>query len=64
MDPKAEHSFSDADKIPSWGAPYVAAAAKAGLIQGRDNNEFEPTATATRAESATMILSLLKYLKM
>ncbi|WP_217560622.1 S-layer homology domain-containing protein [Paenibacillus sp. GbtcB18] len=63
VDPKAEPTFSDADKIPSWGAPYVAAAAKAGLIQGRDNNEFEPMATATRAESATTILSLLKHLK-
>ena len=64
VDPKDEPSFSDADKIPSWGAPYVAAAAKAGLIQGRDNNEFELMATATRAESATMILSLLKHLKL
>ncbi|MFS0841070.1 S-layer homology domain-containing protein [Paenibacillus sp. 1P03SA] len=63
VDPNAEPAFSDSDKIPSWGAPYVAAAAKEGLIQGMGDNKFAPDATATRAESVTMIASLLKYLK-
>lgn len=41
-------------KDGAWYQPYVAAAAKAGLVNGRSATKFDPTAKITRAEIATM----------
>ncbi|MBU5444757.1 S-layer homology domain-containing protein [Paenibacillus sp. MSJ-34] len=60
-DPKAELSFADADRIPAWARPYIAAAVDAGLVKGRGNNLFVPNDNASRAEAVTLILSLLEY---
>ncbi|WP_438348746.1 S-layer homology domain-containing protein [Paenibacillus sp. FA6] len=59
LDSNVDFTFEDADKIPAWAKPYVAAAVKAKLLQGRDTNEFAPTDRATRAEAVTLILALL-----
>ncbi|PWW08486.1 S-layer family protein [Paenibacillus cellulosilyticus] len=51
-------SFSDV-KSTDWFAPYVAAAANKGIINGRTTTTFAPNATITRAEMATMIARAL-----
>ncbi|MBD3920686.1 S-layer homology domain-containing protein [Paenibacillus sp. PR3] len=51
-------SFKDV-KSTDWFAPYVAAAAKKGIINGRTATTFAPNATITRAEMATMIARAL-----
>lgn len=58
VDADARSSFSDSDSIPQWAQAYVAAAHKQGIINGRDNNRFEPDQSATRAEAVSLILSL------
>lgn len=59
LENNAELSFKDADQIPNWAKPFVAAAYKAGLLQGRDGGIFAPADQATRAEAVTLILALL-----
>jgi len=49
-----EVTFKDVD-AKAWYAPYVASAAKLGIINGRTTTTFAPNATITRAEMATMI---------
>ncbi|MGI6413063.1 MAG: S-layer homology domain-containing protein [Syntrophomonadaceae bacterium] len=48
--------FKDRDKIAEWAKDSVAIAVEKGIVKGRTDNEFAPTATATRAEAAVMIL--------
>ncbi|WP_028559183.1 S-layer homology domain-containing protein [Paenibacillus pinihumi] len=55
----AKHNFSDV-KAADWFAPYVAAAAESGIINGRTATTFVPNATITRAEMATMVSRALK----
>jgi len=52
-DSKATESFSDVSTT-DWFHAYVAAAVKAGVINGRSANIFDPNAPVTRAEMATM----------
>ncbi|MBR2568639.1 MAG: S-layer homology domain-containing protein, partial [Paenibacillus sp.] len=56
-------TFDDADQIPVWAKPYIAAAAEAGLIKGNGNGKFNPNAPITRAEAVTLILSMLHDVK-
>ncbi|MFF2018645.1 S-layer homology domain-containing protein [Paenibacillus sp. NPDC058177] len=58
----ATQSFSDV-RANDWFAPYVAVAAEKGIINGRGDNKFDPNATITRAEMATMISRALKSVK-
>ncbi|SFF01212.1 2',3'-cyclic-nucleotide 2'-phosphodiesterase/5'-or 3'-nucleotidase, 5'-nucleotidase family [Paenibacillus algorifonticola] len=60
IDPAATVDFADASQIPAWAVPYVAAAAKAGIVQGA-NNKFNPSANATRAEVVTLLLNATNY---
>jgi hypothetical protein len=55
----AVQSFSDVSST-AWYAPYVAVAAEKGIITGRSAAKFDPNATITRAEMATMISRALK----
>jgi len=55
----ATNKFSDV-KAGDWFAPYVAAAAEKGIINGRTATTFVPNATITRAEMATMVARALK----
>jgi hypothetical protein len=58
----AKESFADvADS--NWAAPYIGAASKLGIIQGRSASKFDPNAQITRAEMATMIARALKVTK-
>ena len=47
--------FTDSDNIAGYAAEAVEAMVRAGVINGRDNGSFDPTATATRAEVAAML---------
>ncbi|NGM83588.1 S-layer homology domain-containing protein [Paenibacillus sp. 7124] len=55
----AVSTFGDVKKT-DWFAPYVAVAAEKGIINGRGASKFDPNATITRAEMATMISRALK----
>lgn len=55
----AVQSFSDVSGA-AWYAPYVAVAAEKGIITGRSAAKFDPNATITRAEMATMISRAVK----
>jgi hypothetical protein len=61
-DATAQENFADVN-ASDWFASYVAAAAKAGVINGRTDSEFAPNATITRAEMATMAARALKLAK-
>ncbi|WP_405116558.1 S-layer homology domain-containing protein [Paenibacillus sp. FSL K6-1217] len=58
----AKQSFGDVSST-SWYAPYVAVAAEKGIITGRSAAQFDPSATITRAEMATMIARAVKSQK-
>jgi hypothetical protein len=53
-------TFTDSREIPGWAKPYVAVAVQKGLVKGRDNHQFAPYASATRAESVVLILAMLQ----
>nr|WP_254075458.1 S-layer homology domain-containing protein [Paenibacillus tritici] len=55
----AKQSFGDVSST-AWYAPYVAVAAEKGIITGRSAAKFDPNATITRAEMATMISRAVK----
>lgn len=61
VDPKATVPFADANDIPGWAQPYIAAAYHAGLVKGMGGNRFSPNSKATRAEVVTLLLSALEY---
>ncbi|GAE06792.1 S-layer homology domain-containing protein [Paenibacillus sp. JCM 10914] len=58
--PDAKLSFADAEDIPSWAVPYIAAAVDKGLVEGVGRHRFAPQQTATRAEAVTLVLALLE----
>lgn len=51
--------FADVNEISSWAKSSVLDAQKAGLINGKENNRFDPKGTATRAEVAAIVVRLL-----
>lgn len=46
-------NFSDTDKISDWARPYIAVAARCGLID--NSGAFSPAASITRAEGAEIL---------
>ncbi|WP_145050445.1 5'-nucleotidase C-terminal domain-containing protein [Paenibacillus xylanexedens] len=57
VDSSSTLSFADADQVPTWAVPYIAAAYEAGLVKGTGKNRFNPLAEATRAEVVTLLMS-------
>lgn len=55
----ADSSFADHDSIPSWAKGAIEELHKAGLLSGRDNNQFAPNDKATRAEVIVVLLRIL-----
>lgn len=53
-------TFADSEQIAAWAKPYIAAAAQAGIVNGKGNNRFAPSDTATRAEAVKLVLALLE----
>ncbi|WP_239634027.1 DUF4073 domain-containing protein [Paenibacillus sp. H1-7] len=54
-----EPAFADAADVPTWARDAVTAAEGIGLVQGREGDRFEPSATATRAEAVVLLLRML-----
>lgn len=48
-------SFVDSDQIAPWALEAVTRLQMAGVLQGKGNNRLDPTGSATRAETATML---------
>jgi hypothetical protein len=55
QDASGAEKFTDYTAIPEWARPFVGAAAKAGIVQGFDDNTFRADDKITRVEMATMI---------
>lgn len=53
-------TFDDDGKIASYAKDAVYALQSAGIISGRGGNKFEPTGTATNAEAAKIIASIVQ----
>ncbi len=51
--------FADSDKISEWAKVSVTQAVANGFMDGMDDNMFNPSFTATRAQAATVILRVL-----
>lgn len=48
-------NFADQDNIAPWARPYIAAAVKAGIIQGYNDGSFRAQNKISRAEIAVMV---------
>lgn len=55
-------AFADASSISGYAADGVTACQKAGLVNGKGGNKFDPQGGATRAEVAVIIQRLLSAL--
>lgn len=58
-----ELAFSDKDLISDYAKHAVSALTKAGIINGLDDNTFNPAGDATRAEAAKMIYGMYSIIK-
>ena len=56
---KEDISYSDSGRISDWAKDYISSAAKYGIMQGNDNNEFMPDKNITRAEFIAVLIRLL-----
>ena len=56
----AELTFIDSDTVSEWAKAAVTYAAKNGIVNGKDNNMFDPQGTATRAELAQIFYNMFK----
>ncbi|MDF2644307.1 MAG: pullulanase [Paenibacillus sp.] len=52
-------TFSDRASANDWALPYIDGASKAGLVHGRENNEFAPHDHMHRAEGTQIVFNLL-----
>ncbi|MCD1146763.1 5'-nucleotidase C-terminal domain-containing protein [Peptoniphilus sp. KCTC 25270] len=50
--------FADQKDISEWAAGYITAVRVIGIMEGRDDNTFDPKGHATRAELAKVIFEL------
>lgn len=57
----AAKTFVDQSKIGSANLTAVTAMQRAGIIQGDDQDRFDPTGTTTRAAAAKIICMLMQY---
>lgn len=59
----AVKAFADKNKIAKWAAEYVDEMRAAGIVEGDNAGNFNPTKTATRAEIAAMTVRLGRSLE-
>lgn len=53
-------NFNDSEEISEWAREDVEKAVNAGIMQGRENNNFAPKENVTRAEAVTVMLRILE----
>ena len=53
------YTFADDETISNWAADAVYEIQSIGLINGKENNLFDPKGTSTRAEAATVLYNLI-----
>ena len=53
-------TFADSAQIADWAIDAVAVTSSKNIITGYPDNTFKPSASATRAEAATVIVKALK----
>lgn len=58
-DDSTARSFNDAGAISDWAEAYIKKASAAGLINGDDENRFNPKNNTTRAEAAAVLSRML-----
>ncbi|WP_166241038.1 Ig-like domain-containing protein [Paenibacillus turpanensis] len=58
--PADRAAFTDAEVIPEWALPYIAAAADRQIVSGYSDGSFRPNVQVTRAEMAVMLDRALK----
>ncbi|MEM5603394.1 N-acetylmuramoyl-L-alanine amidase [Bacillus cereus] len=58
VDTNAKPSFTDSQN--HWATPYIAAAEKAGIVNGEGNGMFNPSGKVTRAAMAAMLVNAYK----
>ncbi|OSX53094.1 S-layer homology domain-containing protein, partial [Anoxybacillus ayderensis] len=51
--------FRDAKQLPTWAKQAIEAVYQAGIMQGRDSGNFDPTSHVTRAEMAKVLAEFL-----
>jgi hypothetical protein len=54
-------SFADESEISSWALEAVKAMRSTGIVSGKPDNLFAPTATATRSEAATIFVRFIEH---
>jgi hypothetical protein len=54
--------YDDADQVPVWAYPAVAAATDMGIVKGRAGNRFAPGGHVSRAEAVVLILRVLDHI--
>nr|WP_246427425.1 S-layer homology domain-containing protein [Paenibacillus phyllosphaerae] len=52
--------YADHEQISAWARSYIATAAKAGLMRGKENHRFAPKEMTTRAEAVSVIIATLR----
>lgn len=55
-----DKNFNDQEKIQDWAKEDVKKAVERGLMQGTDENNFEPRENITRAQVAQIIYNIIK----
>lgn len=58
-DPDGKPDFADADEIPKWAQPSIAAAVERGWVKGVGNRMFAPLKNAARAETVHLIVQMM-----
>ena len=56
-------AFADIDLVSDWARQAVEYLQSSGMLEGRSGNRFDPKATSTRAELATVMTRLLDLLE-
>ena len=56
-DAEAGADFADEDQIASYASAAVDWVRASGIMNGKENNRFDPTGNATRAEVATILMN-------
>lgn len=54
--------YVDDEEIPFWARDSVYLASEIGIMQGSENNYFQPDRALTRAEAASILESYIRYL--